>query len=328
MSEDWQEQIDDIVFENVIDSYFDEEKLCVYKITIDKSYIGITKDTKTRWKHHTYPSSKCRYIRNALLHHGIENAKFEIIERDISVEDIDAKEQYYIEKFNTLVPNGYNLTNGGRYHVHSDETKALMKALWANEEHRAKTVEAQIITQNRPEVKEKKRINMLQRWENNDYREKIRSMMLNAWADEEQRARRIQSMTEAQNRPEVKEKQSINMRKRWENDEEYSENMKKLTTDLWADEEHRDMRMTAIMEAHARPEERQRKSEATAHQWDDPIKRERILEGRRLGREKKQKRFEEIFNRLDGDKEQIKTEMKIMTEQTYNKYLNAMNKNA
>jgi group I intron endonuclease len=324
MSEELREQVDDIIFEDVVDNYFDEEKLCVYKITIDKMYVGITKDTKTRWKHHAYPSSKCRYIRNALLCYGVDNAKFEIIERDVSIEDIDAREQYYIEKFNTLAPNGYNLTSGGRYHVRSEETKALLKALWANEEHRTKTIEAMKIAQNRPEVKKKLRINMLKRWENDDYREEIRTTMLNVWADEEQRARRVETMTEAQNRPEAKELRKQLLTKRWKNDEEYREKMTKLTTDLWVNEAHREMRMSSIMKAHARPEECERKSKATEDQWNDLIKRERIMEGRRVGREKKQRRFEETFIRFDGDKEQIKTEMKIMTENTYDKYWNAM----
>jgi len=326
MTEDLREQIDDIVFDSIVDRYFDEEKLCVYKITVDKMYVGITKDTKTRWKQHAYPSSKCRYIRNALLCYGVENAKFEIIERDVSVEDIDAREQYYIEKFDTLYPNGYNLTSGGRYHVHNDETKALLKALWATEEHRAKTIEAQTIAQNRPEVKEKLRINMLERWENEDYREEIRLTMLDVWKDEELKARRVKSMTEAQNRPDAKELRKRLLTERWEDDEEYRDKMKKLTSDLWEDEDHREMRMSAMMEAHARPEEHQRKSKATTQQWDDPVKRERMMEGRRVGRQQRQMRFEEIFVRFDGDKERIKAEMKITTDFMYKKYLNAMMK--
>lgn len=326
MTEELKEHIDDIQFENIIDNYFDEEKLCVYKITIDKMYVGITKDTKTRWKHHTYPSSKCRYIRNALLCHGIENAKFEIIERGVSVEDIDAREQYYIEKFNTIAPNGYNLTSGGRYHVCSEETKALLKALWANEEHRAKTIEAQKTAKNRPEVKDKLRINMLKRWENDDYREEIRDTMLKVWADEGQRARRIESMTEAQNRPEAKELQKQHLTERWKDDEEYREKMKKTSVDLWADEDHRKMRMLSIMEAHARPEERERKSKATKEQWDDSVKRKDILDKRKETKNNKQSAFKEIFYLFAGDKEQIKVAMQITTEKTYTTYLNAMMK--
>ena len=42
----------------------------------------------------------------------MENFKFEIIE-ECSIEELNEKEQYYIKYYNSLVPNGYNLTLGG-----------------------------------------------------------------------------------------------------------------------------------------------------------------------------------------------------------------------
>lgn len=70
-----------------------------------------------------------------MLKYGIENFTFEVLE-EIDISDnhsIQAREQFWIEHFNTIIPNGYNITFGGPslfgelnpfYNkTHSDETK-------------------------------------------------------------------------------------------------------------------------------------------------------------------------------------------------------------
>ena len=88
---------------------------CVYKITNlinNKVYIGITKrNPKVRLNEHF--SNKNDLLYKAKEKYGKENFSLEIIEKDISKDDIDAKERYYIELYNSLVPQGYNLSNGG-----------------------------------------------------------------------------------------------------------------------------------------------------------------------------------------------------------------------
>lgn len=93
--------------------------MIIYKITNlinNKVYIGQTIqkfknriiEHKKRMKNGTNTP-----LYNSLRKYGIENFKFEIIEEVLSKEELNQKEIYYIEKFNSLFPNGYNLTSGG-----------------------------------------------------------------------------------------------------------------------------------------------------------------------------------------------------------------------
>lgn len=88
---------------------------CVYKITNlinGKSYIGITqRDPQIRFNEHF--SNKKELLYKAKEKYGKENFQLEIIEDNIPKEKIDEKERYYIKLYNTLVPNGYNLSIGG-----------------------------------------------------------------------------------------------------------------------------------------------------------------------------------------------------------------------
>ena len=98
----------------------------IYKITniIDNtSYIGQTLyDIQNRLKGHCKVSSKCRYLKNAIQKYGKDNFKIESI-CECANEDLNDKEKYYIEYFNTIVPNGYNLKEGGNSSRHNEETK-------------------------------------------------------------------------------------------------------------------------------------------------------------------------------------------------------------
>ena len=87
----------------------------IYKITNlinQKSYIGQSKTIEVRWRHHKAaakdPSNKgYEYpLYRAIRKYGIENFIFEIIE-ECSLEELDIKEQYYINKYNSI-QNGYN----------------------------------------------------------------------------------------------------------------------------------------------------------------------------------------------------------------------------
>lgn len=56
---------------------------------------------------------QCTYLNNAIRKYGKEKFKVILLE-NCSVCDIDEREQYYITLKNTLFPNGYNLTKGGK----------------------------------------------------------------------------------------------------------------------------------------------------------------------------------------------------------------------
>lgn len=110
--------------------------MTIYKITNtlnNKVYIGRTTrdDVTIRWREHKklYKNAKntCIYLYNAFRKDGIENFKFEVIEENIIDKHILAeRESYYIQKLNTLSPNGYNLEFFHGVRVRSQESSDRM----------------------------------------------------------------------------------------------------------------------------------------------------------------------------------------------------------
>lgn len=99
-------------------------KMYLYKITNkinNKGYIGITNDIQKRWSNEkSYPSKpeKRQVIQEAIHKYGKENFEFKVLLKNLSIENAIELEKKYIEDFNTLVPNGYNVHIGGSYHAH------------------------------------------------------------------------------------------------------------------------------------------------------------------------------------------------------------------
>lgn len=99
-------------------------KKAIYKITNlinGKTYVGQSKDPTRRWKEHKWDAfnPNCKEnsaIHRAFLKYGIDNFQFTIIGW---FEDYNEKEKQYIKEFNSLYPNGYNLTEGGEEPPHS-----------------------------------------------------------------------------------------------------------------------------------------------------------------------------------------------------------------
>jgi hypothetical protein len=56
---------------------------------------------------------QCWYLNNSIRKNGAENFYVELIET-CDLEKADEMEKYYIKHFNSLYPNGYNLTKGGK----------------------------------------------------------------------------------------------------------------------------------------------------------------------------------------------------------------------
>ena len=82
----------------------------IYKIinTVNnKSYVGYTTNPQARWKDHKYGRGN-KVVYQAIKKYGVDKFVFEVI-----AEDTVDNEQQYINKHNTMYPNGYNLTEGG-----------------------------------------------------------------------------------------------------------------------------------------------------------------------------------------------------------------------
>jgi group I intron endonuclease len=119
----------------------------IYKITntvSKKCYIGESKekDIETRWKGHKYAISRgegCPALQNAVIKHGWDAFTFEVLIICFD-EDRFRYEKEYIKKYNSMVPNGYNLTEGGQTsgntgQKHTEETKKKISA-WSKEYHK------------------------------------------------------------------------------------------------------------------------------------------------------------------------------------------------
>lgn len=80
----------------------------------NKCYIGQSINIMRRWWEHKARAFNCnnncynKPLYNAIRKYGIENFSIEILE-ECSEEQLNEKEYYYIQKNNTLVPNGYNI---------------------------------------------------------------------------------------------------------------------------------------------------------------------------------------------------------------------------
>lgn len=61
--------------------------------------------------------NQCQYLNNAIRKHGKESFVVVLVET-CEVRKLDERESYYIEKYDTLYPNGYNLTKGGKTTEH------------------------------------------------------------------------------------------------------------------------------------------------------------------------------------------------------------------
>ena len=100
----------------------------VYKITNTvngKAYIGISvnEPTQGRIKEHLSGRGN-RIIARAVKKYGKEVFTYEILEENVFDEFLPDLEVAYIANFNTVVPNGYNLTSGGEVaKTLSDETR-------------------------------------------------------------------------------------------------------------------------------------------------------------------------------------------------------------
>lgn len=153
----------------------------IYKITNklnNKIYIGQTVEQRPtdRYSKHRYMArhidkeKSVSVLHRAMNKYGLDNFSFEIIE-EVENDLLNQKEKEYIQQYNSLIPNGYNLTIGGEgtpgysrvqsaeekekrkesnknfYILHPEEREKRSKAtkkLWQNEEYRRKVTESNI----------------------------------------------------------------------------------------------------------------------------------------------------------------------------------------
>lgn len=94
----------------------------IYKITNqinNKCYIGQTRNNiKYRWQHHKWKANNPNKpdtdypLYHSMRKYGIQNFTIIILE-EVDNEQLNQKEQFWINELNSLVPNGYNCNLGG-----------------------------------------------------------------------------------------------------------------------------------------------------------------------------------------------------------------------
>ena len=107
----------------------------MYTSPSGKKYIGQTIHPKSRKQSHerTAKYEKAPGYNNpfykAIRKYGFENIKYEVLEDNIPQSQLNEREIYWIEKMNSFIPNGYNLTKGGDGtlgHKWTEEQRAFM----------------------------------------------------------------------------------------------------------------------------------------------------------------------------------------------------------
>ena len=97
---------------------------CVKKLSNGKNWGYIQ-----RWRDHIRDSTGknyCRLLNNAIKKYGSKSFKIEVI-KECNISELNYYEEYYIKLFNSMTPNGYNLTSGGSNCFQSDETRQLKR---------------------------------------------------------------------------------------------------------------------------------------------------------------------------------------------------------
>lgn len=84
-----------------------------------KKYIGQTVREKERFKEHLTNNKQC--IDKAIRRYGIFNFEYTVLSRIQGTDEdvhkmLDTLEERFINEYNTMIPNGYNVLPGGNSH--------------------------------------------------------------------------------------------------------------------------------------------------------------------------------------------------------------------
>lgn len=176
-----------------IDDSICNKKNVIYLIEFngtDKLYVGQTSLTVyDRTYGHIYEAVKQNsdnLCSKAIRKH--RNLKVSILEHCNTEEELNALEEFYIEKLNTIMPFGYNLQPGGNNYKHSQETIEKLRVATKKRYENIKYLEQRRQTQSRvtkelwqkEEYRTKITESSKQLWQREDYRNKVLPKLLNA----------------------------------------------------------------------------------------------------------------------------------------------------
>lgn len=148
----------------------------IYKITNDvndKVYIGQTIKIRPtdRWSQHKYIATHLdqekgiSILHRAMNKYGVDKFHFEIVE-EIANDQLDEHEQYWIQQYQSIEPNGYNITAGGSGTLGYSRPQTV-------EEKEKRRISNILYYEMHPEIKEKRSQQTKILWENMDYRQRV-----------------------------------------------------------------------------------------------------------------------------------------------------------
>ncbi len=91
-----------------------------------KSYVGQTTTAmSTRWRVHCRKSKRdCPLISAAIQKHGKDNFTIQIVGLYSNIDQLNDAEEYFIQYYNSMTPDGYNIAFGGGNRIITEATKA------------------------------------------------------------------------------------------------------------------------------------------------------------------------------------------------------------
>lgn len=136
-----------------------EIPMCIYKIQNKANgqvYIGkTTMKVHKRWTDHLSSAKRSStYIGRSLHKYGREGFTFEVIDIAETEESLNQKETFYIVHYDSMSPNGYNLTSGGEGSSLTQEVKDRLSFSHAklHGRDRSERMEKKFIKQNFPSL--------------------------------------------------------------------------------------------------------------------------------------------------------------------------------
>lgn len=255
-----------------------------------KSYIGQTITTlQKRRQGHLHDARngrggkpECRAFNAALRKYGSASFQWKVLCRANNMEELNAREEEYIARYNTLSPNGYNLTTGGGNAIPSDETRERIgaahrgkkpgakacknmseaaKRRWANPAEHKKCAAMTKAAMANSEVRKKQKAGLKRRWANPAEHEKAAAAAKRRYEDPAEREKSRQRNKQVWANPELREKQSATQKMVWANLE--------LREKLSAIQKRR------FAENPVSDETRKKTSETMKERWTDPEYREK-----------------------------------------------------
>lgn len=174
----------------------------LYNKKTKKNYIGITKDIERRFSEHKSNIIKNNIQKYNLYEGSIEDYEFYILEENIPYNERYSREQYYMLKYNSLYPNGYN-NAFGKSHPHTEDHKRYMSKIMTGRKktlsHR-KNISLSRLSKNihhTDQSRAKISSSLKERWKDPKYKEKVKKSHKEFWKNEENRLNQSKRLKES-----------------------------------------------------------------------------------------------------------------------------------